>query len=53
MGKIKLSNLSKKRKSLIVGIFGLLIGGYMIFIWKDNLGFIPAIIGAFLLVWKR
>jgi len=45
----------KQRKfwSFIGGIAGLITGGWMIFIAKDNLGFLPSILGAILLIWKR
>lgn len=44
---------NKKRRSLVGGIMGLAVGFWMIFIMKDNLGFLPAILGAILLIMKR
>lgn len=43
----------KKFWSFVGGISGLIIGGYMIFYVKDNLGFLPALLGVILLIWKR
>lgn len=46
--------LDQKRKwSLIGGISGLIVGFYMLFIIKNMWGFVPAIMGALLLVVKR
>ena len=46
--------LDQKRKwSLIGGIAGLITGFGIIFLFKNNLGFVPAIMGALLLVIKR
>lgn len=43
----------KKVYSLIGGIAGLVVGFWFIFIIKNNLGFIPAFLGALLLILKR
>jgi len=39
--------------SFLGGIMGLITGGYMIFYSKDNWGFLPAILGALMLIWRR
>lgn len=47
--------MNKKRKQfwrLVGGISGLIVGGGMIFVYKDNLGFIPAILGVILLLYN-
>ncbi|MBU0893870.1 MAG: hypothetical protein KKB88_00335 [Nanoarchaeota archaeon] len=43
----------KKTLSLIAGISGLIVGFWMIFVTKNNFGFIPSIIGTILLLWGR
>lgn len=35
------------------GIAGILLGGFMIFYWHNNWGFIPLTIGALDLTWIR
>ena len=40
----------KWNKKLIGGIAGLVLGFWMIFVLKQNLGFVPAILGALLLI---
>lgn len=53
--KLTLKKMKDRKKfwSFIGGISGLLVGGFMIFYYKDNLGFIPAILGASLLIFRR
>lgn len=41
---------TRQGRALIGGVLGLIVGFWMIFIVKDNLGFIPGILGALLLV---
>jgi membrane-bound ClpP family serine protease len=43
----------KKNWSLIGGIAGLVLGFYLIFIIKNNWGFVFTIMGALLLIIKR
>ena len=45
--------MKKKSLQLIGGISGLIIGAWIIFITKSNLGFIPAIMGVLLLILKK
>jgi len=46
--------LDQKRKwSLIGGVCGFISGFYLIFITKNNLGFLLAIMGAILLIFGR
>lgn len=42
--------IDKKSLRLIGGIAGLITGGGMIFVYKDNWGFIPLILGVILLL---
>ncbi len=48
--------VSKKERKQRVAFFGgisfLALGFWMIFIAKDNLGFIPGIIGTLLIFWR-
>lgn len=47
--------MDKKRKAfwrLVGGISGLITGGGMIFLYKNNLGFIPFILGVILLLYN-
>ena len=53
MVRKKLTKKQKSQRSLIGGIAGLVIGFWLIFITKSNLGFVPAILGTLLLVLKR
>lgn len=48
-----LSAEQKNKWSLIGGISGLLVGFWLIFINKNNLGFVPGILGALLLIIRR
>lgn len=50
---MELTKNQRKRWSLIGGVSGLITGFGMIFLFKNNLGFIPAILGALLLVVRR
>ena len=50
---LKSSLKDKRRRALIGGIMGLSVGFWMIFIVKDNFGFLPAILGSLLLLLRR
>jgi hypothetical protein len=52
MNRIKLTDQQKRKRRIIAGIFGFIVGGWMIFIAKDNFGFLIAIISAIILLWK-
>lgn len=43
----------RARKFFLVGLLFLAIAFWMIFISKDNLGFIPGFLGALLVLWKH
>lgn len=45
-------NIWEKHRNLLIGITGLALGYYLIFIKHKNGGFIPAIIGLLFLLWK-
>ena len=54
MPRIKLTQIQKRKRAVIGGMFGLIVGGWMIFAMKDNLGFIIAGIGLILLIaWNK
>lgn len=53
MAKIKLLPKDRRRKAFIGGIFGLIIGGWFIFYYKDNAGFLIALLSLILLIWGR
>lgn len=48
--KKKLTKKQKQQRALIAGIAGLIIGFWMLFVFKNNWGFIPAILGSLLLI---
>lgn len=48
----KRSKEEKKRIAFFSGLLFLILGFWMIFIAKDNLGFIPGIIGSLLMFWR-
>ncbi len=48
-----LNNKQKRVYSFIGGIAGLVVGFWFIFINKNNIGFIPTILGALLLLIRR
>lgn len=43
----------RKKTAFYGGIAGLVIGFWMIFIAKDNFGFLPAVLGVILLIYGR
>ena len=45
--------LNKKQKRGIVGVSGLILGFYMIFVLNNMGGFIPGLIGGIVLTWKK
>ena len=49
---MRITTEQKKVKSFYAGLGLLILGFYIIFIRKDNLGFIPSIIGSILILWK-
>lgn len=49
----KLTLKQKKRWALAGGVSGFIIGGWMLFITKTFWGFVPAILGATLLIFGR
>lgn len=48
----RLSKIKRQRKIFYAGMLFMGIGFWMIFIARDNFGFIPGIIGALLLHWE-
>jgi len=52
MARQRLKPRQKQRKAFFAGLLLLSIAFWMIFISQDNFGFVPGIIGAFLLLWK-
>jgi 4-amino-4-deoxy-L-arabinose transferase-like glycosyltransferase len=50
---VKRTKSIRERRALWGGIAGLVLGFWMIFITKTNLGFIPAFLGIVLLIWGR
>jgi len=48
--------MSNKQRKQRVAFFGglafLVVGFWMLFIAKDNLGFLPGILGALLILWR-
>lgn len=40
----------KKRRAFIGGVSALIVGAWMIFVSKDNLGFIPALLGIIIIL---
>lgn len=42
----------REKVAFLGGISFLALGFWMIFIAKDNLGFIPGILGSFLIFWR-
>ena len=47
-----MSGKQKQFKAFWAGLMFMAVGGYMVFVLKDLLGFIPSIIGALLLFWR-
>jgi len=43
---------NKQKTAVIAGLLFLVIGFWMIFTAKDNLGFLPAILGSLLVLWR-
>lgn len=48
----KKSRLRKKRTAFLGGLAFVILGFWMIFVAKDNLGFLPGIIGTMLIMWR-
>lgn len=49
----RLTKKQREKWSLIGGISGFLVAGYLIFIEKTNLGFIPLAMAVIILVFRR
>ena len=48
----KLTKRQKERSAFFGGLAFVIVGFWMIFIAKDNLGFLPAILGTILMLWR-
>lgn len=50
---VKLNKQQRQKWRFWGGVAGFISGAWMIFYLKDNLGFLPAILGTLLLLWER